>query len=407
MFWFLNILLKTSKMNASTQQIYHSEKRAFMQIRIITDDFTSALDGTGCFAGLGWDTTVLLAPDEHAAASVVSLDTDTREAMRDSGRQLIADAALQWRDADTLVLQFDSTLRGHVAHDCLTVMVASGRRKLLIAPAFPSAGRTTVNGSVLLDGVPVHQTAFAADPSLPVLQSHIPALFSEWNTEVQIARDAAHARELLEHCDVVVVDARTEVELDQIAADFASMPQLVLAGSTGLLRALARTLPLPDNTPASPPAGLHCGLAGLPPVSQPCLVVGSMNPAARRQLARVRGQQRIRVLATEDDRLASEKLRRQSMQQLVQRAAQLMQQQLADGLVVTGGETARRIVDQLPDVSLRVLAEVMPGVPLAEVRSSACVFPMITKAGGFGDDQALSDCVRLLCGTAMETNHAR
>jgi uncharacterized protein YgbK (DUF1537 family) len=50
-----------------------------MRIRIITDDFTSALDGTACFAELGWDTAVLISPDDAATSDVVSLDTDSRE----------------------------------------------------------------------------------------------------------------------------------------------------------------------------------------------------------------------------------------------------------------------------------------------------------------------------------------
>jgi uncharacterized protein YgbK (DUF1537 family) len=32
---------------------------------------------------------------------------------------------------------------------------ASGRRKLLVAPTFPAAGRSTVGGEVRVDGVPV------------------------------------------------------------------------------------------------------------------------------------------------------------------------------------------------------------------------------------------------------------
>ena len=50
-----------------------------MRIRIITDDFTSALDGTACFAEHGCDTAALMRPDSTTNAEVVSLDTDSRE----------------------------------------------------------------------------------------------------------------------------------------------------------------------------------------------------------------------------------------------------------------------------------------------------------------------------------------
>jgi len=220
-----------------------------MRIRIITDDFTSALDGAACFAERGWETAVLIRPDGAATVDVVSLDTDSREYAPTFGHDAVANAAQAWRDADVLILQFDSTLRGRVARDCLTALAASGRRKLLIVPAFPSAGRTVEEGRVRVDGVPVHETAFGCDPTLPVRESSVPALFRAHRIEVKVARDAAQARALLDVHDVVVVDARTEAELDVIAATFTGERGLLLAGSTGLLRSLARVLSRPQRTP--------------------------------------------------------------------------------------------------------------------------------------------------------------
>jgi len=37
-------------------------------------------------------------------------------------------------------------------------------------------------------------------------------------------------------------------------------------------------------------------------------------------------------------------------------------------------------------------------VPLAMVRTATGAFPMITKAGGFGDDEALVACYNILIG---------
>ncbi|WP_175718444.1 four-carbon acid sugar kinase family protein [Burkholderia anthina] len=361
-----------------------------MQIRIITDDFTSALDGTACFAERGWATTVLTRPDDSVCAAVASLDTDTRENLSARDSHVVADAAQTWRDADVLALQFDSTLRGQIVQECSAARAASGRRKLLIAPAFPSAGRTTEAGRVFVHGVPVDETEFGRDPTLPVRESSVPALFQAHGVDVAAARDAEHARELLDVCDAVVVDARTEVELDAIVGKFAGRRDLLLAGSTGLLRALARGLSRPEASspgdeykPASP---LRC----------PWLVVGSLNPRSRRQLGVVRSKSRIHVLATSDDRLPAQEERRAALHDLVTQVVHLVRSGACDGLVVTGGETARRIVDALPAVSLRVCREILPGIPLAEVRTAQGTFPMITKAGGFGDDDALLACVNAL-----------
>ncbi|KVL32085.1 hypothetical protein WS98_21280 [Burkholderia territorii] len=363
-----------------------------MRIRIITDDFTSALDGTACFAERGWDTAALLRPGDAESAmatEVVSLDTNTREHV--AAGNPVADASRAWRDADQLVLQFDSTLRGRVAEDCMSARAASDRRKLLIAPAFPSAGRTTEAGRVLVDGVPVHETAFGRDPTLPVLESSVPALFLAQGLPVAIARDAAQARVLLGEHDAVVMDTRAEDELDALVGLFAGSRDLLLAGSTGLLRALARALSQPETT--HQPAALSCGA--------PWLVVGSLNPTSRRQLAVAREHRRVNVLATGSDRLSGAALTEAALRDLVTQVNNLIASGACDGLVVTGGETARRIVDALPAVSLRVHREILPGVPLAEVRTSKGSFPMITKAGGFGDDDALLTCLDALTGARV------
>lgn len=371
-----------------------------MRIRIITDDFTSALDGTACFAERGWETAVLIRPDGTVTSDVVSLDTDSREHAPALEHDAVVNAAHAWRDADVLAVQFDSTLRGRIARDCATALASSGRRKLLIAPAFPSAGRTVENGCVRVDGVPVHQTAFGSDPTLPVRESSVPALFRAHGIEVQVARDATHARALMSAHDAVVVDACIEAELDAIAATFAAERDLLLAGSTGLLRGLARVLPRPPLAANDVGDCRDRSASAMPALTaqRPLLVVGSLNPRSRQQLAVARARCQIDILSTEEARLPAGPAPHAALCALVPQAIDALGSGTCDGLVVTGGETARRIIDALPALSLRVCREIMPGVPLAEVRTATGAFPMITKAGGFGDDDTLTTCINLLTG---------
>jgi D-threonate/D-erythronate kinase len=359
-----------------------------MRIRIITDDFTSALDGTACFAQAGFTTAVFFEASEMHAADVVSIDTGAREShvAREAG--VAAIAANAWRDADILVQQVDSTLRGHVAQDCLLTLGASQRRKLLIAPAFPFAGRTTEDGVVLVDGVPVHQTTFQNDPTHPVRQSSVPALFAEHDVRVGVARNAAEARSMLDSHDAVVVDARTEADLDVLVLAFAAERHVLWAGSTGLLRAMARVLapPTKDRMPASRESHAVS--------KKPWLVVGSLNPRSRQQLDFACSRRNVNVLTTSATRTSPKAV----LRDIAVQAVNLLRTGVCDGLVVTGGETARQIVDALPAISLSVCREVMPGIPLAMVRTATGEFPMITKAGGFGDDQALLACLDALSG---------
>ena len=180
-----------------------------MQIRVIADDFTSATDALPAFAQRGWSTRVVLRPTPALvsdAFEVWSTDTDSRTLPDDAAAALAATWARQWREADILVKQFDSTLRGPVVAEMLAAWHASERSKLIVAPAFPAAGRSTVQGHVLVDGVPVHETSFASDPLNPVRNSSLPALFAVKGQALPCARDAVEAEAQLAIHDAVVVD---------------------------------------------------------------------------------------------------------------------------------------------------------------------------------------------------------
>jgi uncharacterized protein YgbK (DUF1537 family) len=69
-----------------------------------------------------------------------------------------------------------------------------------------------------------------------------------------------------------------------------------------------------------------------------------------------------------------------------------------DGLVVTGGETAKHIARRLQAQDIRVLREVQPGIPLCLMHTPRGVIPLVTKAGGFGEDDVFMQCVQAMTG---------
>ena len=62
------------------------------------------------------------------------------------------------------------------------------------------------------------------------------------------------------------------------------------------------------------------------------------------------------------------------------------------GLVATGGETARAVLDALGIHRLRLLGEVEAGLPFSVADHWVRPLPVITKAGAFGSPQALVRC---------------
>jgi uncharacterized protein YgbK (DUF1537 family) len=358
-----------------------------MQIRVIADDFASATDALPAFAQRGWSTRVVLrsAPASTPGTSEVwSTDTDSRTLPDEAAAVLAASWAGQWREADILVKQFDSTVRGPVAAEVLAAWQASGRSKLIVAPAFPAAGRTTDRGHVLVDGVPVHQTSFASDPLNPVRVSSLPALFGTHGLKLPCARDAAEAMAQLAMRTAVVVDATTEADLQALVRHAGDRRDVLWAGSTGLLRALAATL----QTQAEPRPAWQAA-------QRPGLVVGSQNPRSREQHRQAQTRAKGAILwATPEEPGDPDRL----TAQLVDEVCEAVMAGRCDGLVVTGGETAKHIARRLQAQEIRVLQEVQPGIPLCLMRTPRGVIPLVTKAGGFGDDDVFMQCLQALTG---------
>jgi 4-hydroxythreonine-4-phosphate dehydrogenase len=68
----------------------------------------------------------------------------------------------------------------------------------------------------------------------------------------------------------------------------------------------------------------------------------------------------------------------------------------AGGLVATGGETARAVLDRWEIQQLRLISEVEPGLPFSAAAHWRRELPILTKAGGFGRPDTLLRCRRFL-----------
>ena len=361
-----------------------------MKLRIISDDFTSATDGLSGFAQQSWPTAVAFLADQFQSTGIVSTDTDSRTWPAHAAAQAVATWAAAWQGADILVKQFDSTLRGPVAQEVQAAWAASGKAKLLVIPAFPAAGRTTVNADVLVNGVPVAQTTFAQDPLNPVHESNILKLFAQAGIALSHAKNANEAIWALESNQAVAMDASSEEELQSIVQMAWARTDIFWAGSTGLMRAFSQALPS-----LSKPAYAHA--RAFKPAQRPAIVVGSHNPQSRIQLQHAQSVMRdVQIFSTPAEPCEPVL----ATQQLVEHVVQAIQAGACDGLVVTGGETAKHIARALQASGIQVLREVQPGIPLCVLQTPFGDFPLITKAGGFGDANIFVECVSTLRGNA-------
>ena len=203
-------------------------------IGIIADDLTSAADGASPFVAKGMNASVWRVRSESVRDSfehVLSIDCGSRSMGKDEAAKSVAQATALLADTPILLKTIDSTLRGHVTTEIEAAAKASARERIILAPAFPEAGRTTKNGIQLVNGTPVSETAYANDPVHPATTSRIADL---------IAKDLN---------SVVILDAESQEDLNRQVAAIENPESVLWIGSPGIAIALAEAQVLAISSP--------------------------------------------------------------------------------------------------------------------------------------------------------------
>ncbi|HVV21276.1 MAG TPA: four-carbon acid sugar kinase family protein [Pseudonocardiaceae bacterium] len=361
------------------------------RLAVIADDLTGAADTAVAFATPGPAVILLDSAHDLPAVPCVAIDTDTRARTAAEAAARTAQAAgLAARAGFSVYKKIDSLLRGHVAIELAATARAvadvRGTRVLtVLAPAFPAAGRTTVDGLTYVHGVPLATRLDLTGRTVrragltEVRAGLLPAL---------LAKAAAVGS------DLVLVDAEQATDLAAIAAAARTIPDVVLAGSGGLARHLH---------PAAPAAPPRLDVDG--PV---LLLVGSAHEVARAQSAALAGLVTPVVLGDEgalaaaldrgEDVLVTpdpaEPVRPERAGEI---AAALGSGLAAHGarigaLVATGGDTARAALVARGLDRARVVGELEPGVVLLDADG----LPVVTKSGAFGDENTMVRVLRRL-----------
>jgi uncharacterized protein YgbK (DUF1537 family) len=392
-------------------------------VGIVADDLTGAADTGAAFLAGGlsvvvrWPDCGIERESISLAADVIAVDTRSRAADAEYAREMTCEVTSRFRQTGvaTLYKKIDSTLRGHVGDEVRAAISAWHPGSLaVVAPAFPGTRRTTVEGRLCVDGVPIARRAF------------VPALFeqagiSTRRADLACVRSAALESLLLEcqHHGVtraVVCDAETDEDLQAIARAGARLgPAIVWVGSGGLARAIAadvgataRQIP-PSGTRVSGPMLIVVGsrseiaraqtdavaAAGVRRVIVPveALGSGSVTPGGnltRDNLARDIGAH-LRagedVLVTLSGESNSEGAGDPS---LTARLGEILGPcaSTVEGLILTGGDTAVGVLQAWGTSGVRLVEEIDPGVVLSETIGERRI-PVVTKAGSFGDRETL------------------
>ena len=403
---------------------------------VLADDLTGAADCAIGFAKNGLVADVLFESDAAAVTDAPVLAVDAASRPLSAGAAARKHAVLlgrHYRKGMRLYKKLDSLLRGQPAAETAaairTLRGMGGPAFALLAPAFPATGRTTVNGCVLVNGMPLESTEVWARDHSYASGDLAAALKPEGvNVRVILLADvrkgpktiAAMVKAAMDDgLDGVVCDAETQEDLAGIAeATHAMADRLFWVGTGGLSVPLARmSRPEQGTCTVRLPQSGH-GLL---------LVVGSVVKVSREALWHVLATTAIEHHAFTAEQLldaAGASLEAQGLAiaqalaagrdvaveiaevehpdmtlggALAASLAKVLHKALesAAGLVVTGGETAANLMAEVGIHGIRLMAEVESGVP-AGMTLGRFSLPIVTKAGSFGTERTLAGSLDFL-----------
>jgi uncharacterized protein YgbK (DUF1537 family) len=406
-------------------------------VLVVGDDMTGANATGALFAGRGMRTVTVAEPANLARLAgefdVLVVDTASRHLPTEEAAQRVREAvaAASASGVELVVKRVDTTLRGNVGAELDAALeqrrgrAARGTVRAIMVPAFPAAGRTTVGGIQLVDGIALTETDAARDPLDPVRSSRVASIVAAQTdrsiAEVPLDLVLAGGRELLaalrSSTDVVICDAQTTGHLRAIAAAAARVAE---ADGVEWLSV--------DPGPFGAELAEHLRLGPAAAAPAPVLVVsGSLTWQTRDQLLQLERQGvrfvdvdagrldvggalghlrelltaapapdavGVRAVAAEgNDQVSAEAARR-----IPETLGEIVRLCLADrpvgGLYVTGGDVTVRVLAALEAEGIELEEEVLPLAVAGRLRGGPHGgLPFTTKGGLIGGPLAAVACV--------------
>jgi uncharacterized protein YgbK (DUF1537 family) len=403
----------------------------------IADDFTGATDLASMLVKNGMRAVQILgAPDAAtpvpaADAIVVALKSRTAPAAQAVAESLGALRWLQGAGCAQFFFKycstFDSTERGNIGPVADALLAALGSGFALACPAFPTNRRTVYQGHLFVGEVLLNESGMEKHPLTPMTDPNLVRVlgrqtegtvglvpFETVQAGAAAIRDAMTALKELGR-RYAIVDAVSDAHLRAIGEAAAS--HALITGGSGIAMGLpenfrrAGQLPARQDADALPDAAGHAAVlagscsratlaqiafarANVPVLQLDPLATPDAAALARGAIAwadgKLGGAPLVIAASAPPERVAAlqERLGRDEAGALVEHAlAGIAAALVARGvrrLVVAGGETAGAVATRLGVRSLRIGAEIDPGVPWTYAEGSGPPLLLALKSGNFG-----------------------
>ncbi len=408
----------------------------------IADDFTGATDLASMLVRNGMRTVQVIGvpaaerpgepgPLPEADAVVVALKSRTIPAADAIAQSLAACEALLAAGAKQILHKycstFDSTDQGNIGPVAEALLERLQGGLAIACPAFPTNGRTVFQGHLFVGSALLSESGMQDHPLTPMTDPSLVRVLARQSTgsvgllpfAVVEAGEGAIRRELAKLGEwgkrLVVADAVTDAHLVALGAACANHP--LITGGSGI------AMGLPENFRRAGLLEARADADALPAVGGACAVLaGSCSRATLGQVGAARGlvpTLELDALATPDAgalvaqaaawmegklsdtrpvvivgsavpekvQALQAKLGREAAGALVEEAmagiAALLAERGVRRLLVAGGETSGAVVQRLGVRSLRIGAEIDPGVPWCWTEAQGGMH-LALKSGNFG-----------------------
>ncbi|KHT64585.1 hypothetical protein RJ45_05700 [Photobacterium gaetbulicola] len=403
---------------------------------VIADDFTGSNDTGVQLAKKGALVAVALT-DRPVACDIPVINTESRAVTALEAAESVTRAFEQNADGDTRVVfkKIDSTFRGNIGAETEAAARAFGAKLIVVAGAIPAAGRTTVNGVCLVNGVPVVDTEFATDPKTPVNHAEIAKIIASQsalacrNITLAEIKEGVLDKTIIEVAageqpEVLILDAETDDDLAIIANSLANTSaKMVLVGAAGIANQLPKRLFLAGKqAPVLVLAGSmsavtqqqvdHCQGKGLNIIDVDAQAIWHHPDSTLEQAISQAGEllQQGKHCAVRTARDQAERQRAQAFCQqqkitgtdmgnavarfLGQLGKAMMESHPLSGVLFTGGDIATAVAAEIGADGYIIKGEVQPCIPYGHFTDHH--IPVVTKAGGFGSTDAIEKIIQYL-----------
>jgi uncharacterized protein YgbK (DUF1537 family) len=346
---------------------------------ILADDLTGACDAAVAFTPACDTVRADINVESSDAACVRATTSESRDLPVTAAEARVRNIVERFPSDAELFKKIDSVFRGNTIVEICTTLRFARYDLAVLAPAYPSLGRT-VRGGVL------HIRDVAGNRTLGIAQLLANAGCSLTALPADLSADRIASRlndGLSNPKPAFLCDTATQDDLARIVSAARSLDKNILwIGSGGLAHAIAAEFP-----PLQPPSAMN------PRPGVTIFFVGSPHPVTRAQVEHLRsiiGEHQASATHSRATDLLVPVVVGKTTAEEIRRVIATRNPSQIGCLFMTGGDTAHYLCRTLGIHALRLQREFAPGVPLAVAEGGPFDgVSVVLKSGGFGEPDLL------------------